>query len=409
MPNNENVLLKGCALVIDNEIDDKKAKIFKIVQLLEEQGTFIVKKPGIPAPESWDSLFQFNFIILDWDLNPTDTADLGGASLGQGLADSEKRQLIEFMKFILDKYFMPIFIFTGQAIDSIRKKLEDVPELKLALAQNQLQLRHKTKLANKEQMLEFFDKWIQDNKHVEALKKFASNLRTCESDFLVSMNKTNSKWLNIVCKTIHEEHKDEKEDKKRDSINYDFNEFMINSLVSRFAPINIFDINISTRCGIKKEESKKIYNSIKFIEYKTQPTTSFEGEVYRKKLEAGTWGEDYVIDITAPCELRKSKALLIKGEIVDSYDPNKKTDEKEKRFHIIPCIAGHAAIRFNLREACIAKRDKRELSKVTPIADDSTQATYERIGRVVHPYITQIRQAYSNFISRQGIPRHPKL
>jgi len=222
------------------------------------------------------------------------------------------------------------------------------------------------------------------------------------------MNGANYKWLNLLYKTVYEEHKTEGDNERNAGINYDVNEFLLNSLLSRYEHFDISEFKISKSCKLTPDERRKVFDATKFIKYESQPTTTLEGEIYQKKLPEGTLGQDYLIDITAPCDLRLKLMSLLKGEIVGKYDPKAKISEEDKRFVIVPCLADQVAIKFDLRSLKCKDKKSSSLGKIT-FGDKNNKQEYERIGRLTHPYITQIRQAYANFISRQGVPRHPKI
>lgn len=123
MPTNEKLqsFLSSTALVIDDEIIDENSTISKIVLELESQGTLFVKRRELT--DAVESFSNISFIILDWDLTKKEEIESlpPGVSLGSTLLESKKEEIISFIKTVIKNYFIPVFIFSREDVEDIKK------------------------------------------------------------------------------------------------------------------------------------------------------------------------------------------------------------------------------------------------------------------------------------------------
>lgn len=145
-----NILLKGCALVIDDEINPNPqsgdSQIRKIVNVLKGEGSFFIELPCIPNRTEWSSFSGVEYIILDWDLNPcNDNIDVpDGVEIIQGeLKDSNKQLTKDFIKYILENYFIPIFLFSKENDGEIKRELSLDEDVKRAIDRCQIDIKDK--------------------------------------------------------------------------------------------------------------------------------------------------------------------------------------------------------------------------------------------------------------------------
>ena len=129
--------LSSTALVIDDEIVDEKSTISGIISQLEQQGTLFIKHRKLL--ESIDSIYNIAFIVLDWDLMKDEKDAIPeGVTLGAALIEDQKSKIRDFIKSIIERYFIPIFIFTQENIESIKEYLESEGIIKEAVSKNRV-------------------------------------------------------------------------------------------------------------------------------------------------------------------------------------------------------------------------------------------------------------------------------
>ncbi|MDP2813385.1 MAG: hypothetical protein Q8N92_02945, partial [Erysipelotrichaceae bacterium] len=184
-------------------------------------------------------------------------------------------------------------------------------------------------------------------------------------------------------------------------LNSEFREFLMNSLLGRIENIDFEDVKfVQKPRNIKKEHIDSIFESIKFYKYDDEIDNSqaHEGDIYKLEQSGKT---EYLININAPCDLRKKQMLLLVGKIKTKYRENGIS------FFQLPYFAGEPSIEFRFDDSYRIPKPP-DLSRIALPLKDKEEKTYKRIGRITTPYITALRNEFAHFISRQGIPRHPK-
>ena len=126
------------------------------------------------------------------------------------------------------------------------------------------------------------------------------------------------------------------------------------------------------------------------------------GDIF-KKIEDGTI--TYFLNIRPECDTTKRSVeddpylYLLEGKPVKRQ---KIKDRINKKYGVMPWE--NEIILLNLDGNDFVQFGKKELSMVKC----SDLSGYEKICRVVPPFITQIRQSYINYLGRFGIPSYPK-
>ena len=172
-------LLNGCALVIDDEINVTESSISKMIATLEAEGILFVKSKDLPTANARGNLSGISFIILDWDIKSEAQAALpDDVEIGGALRNTRTDENNTFIKAILKKYFVPIFIFTNQVIDTIVKpKLEVDTEIASALGRRVF-IESKANLSGKK-VKSYLERWLKGNKTVLTLKMFEESVKEC--------------------------------------------------------------------------------------------------------------------------------------------------------------------------------------------------------------------------------------
>jgi len=399
--------LKGCALVIDDQVDTESSQlnsIFQIVKRLEQEGTLFIKLIDIPSDLDTlvSSMMNVSYVILDWKIESVEQTTLpAGSDIGSALRSTNAERNISFIKKVLRKHFIPIFIFTKENIDeSVLPTLTQDEEIAKLINNKRLMVKSKDDLSGKK-VIKFLNEWVNQNKTILTLKMFEEHLLESKNTFLVEMGNLASDWINVVYKTIKDDNFTDADYqalstrmKKKASklLNNEFTEFLTNSLFSRLGTIDFSSIEFDD-CQSDEMTIKTVYESIKFHKYKDGINNDFpfEGDLYESE---GIQDKKYYLNITAPCDLRDKSILLIGGT------PTTRNDKNRRSFYV-PMLLGNSWVKF----------DFKDYTKTKQLADFSTikigKEKFYRIGRLVHPFITAIRKECTQDISRQGTPRHP--
>lgn len=120
---NEN-LFKGIGMVVDDEVNSGRDKaIDGIVKYLENDNHLpLVKYEVLPDDIESSCLSKLSFLLLDWELNTLkDDADNPISNIA--LKDQNIRNNVGFIKQVVSKVVIPIFIFSNENVNSIKNTL----------------------------------------------------------------------------------------------------------------------------------------------------------------------------------------------------------------------------------------------------------------------------------------------
>lgn len=379
--------LSATALVIDDEIVDEKSTISGIISELEKRGTLFIKRRDLL--DSVDSISNIAFIVLDWDLTKEeDKVELPeGVSLGPTLLDDNKNKVRNFIKEVISKYFIPIFIFTRENIEAIKKYLEDQEIIKEAINKNRVFLSNKSSLEN-EQVITSLNEWLNTSVTVYTFKIMDEAIEHAKHRFFNEMYACDPNWPCHVYQTL-------KKDDPAD-INSDFQEFLMTSYTSTIEPITFDDEGFNKNVTLDDTEILKIYSKIKFLAYKNDWNVGpHPGDIYEIDNDDKT---EFYINISASCDMRGSQYYFVKGKVVDN-------PEEKICLYIVKKVMNRQAVCFDFRKVKIAQPQQNY--NIISIGDKSNRKNYKRVGRLLSPYINALQEKFSHYITRTGVLREP--
>ena len=458
-------LFKGVSIIIDDALDgdndpEKKDKIHEIKSMIEEKHIPTIIYSYIPDINIVAHLNGINFILLDWELYPTEIS----AGLGSSHIKEEKqKEIIEFISKVKEKYFLPIFIFTKAAVASVKKVLEDNSLFKSDNSNsNRIFLKHKTDIVEEKDIFKTLDEWLKNNSAIYTLKKWTNSLNNAKNDMFNNFFESNSDWPIVLWNT----YKDDKIDmacELGELITKNFKARMIYDFNSEIYENNI-DYSFDAQ-DIKKALEGEKYISENYLSKNEIKT----GDLFLDKNE-------YYLNISPACDTvlnrfkdkNKIELLCLPGKIILDYQINNKTIDKNEfkqyaknpKYNLdvdefwtylinekyidnkgIILIADYSKISFKedykimesiissaFRNASEYKFDKGiffekiDETIISTIADGNTikfdfkkfekqkfeKLKNNRIGRLLPPYIIRIQQRFSLYIQRQGLPRIPE-
>ncbi len=379
--------LSATALVIDDEIVDEKSTISQIISDMEKYGTLFIKRRDLL--DSIDSISNIAFIVLDWDLTKQeDKMELPeGVSLGATLQQDNKNKLRTFIKEVISRYFIPIFLFTREDIGLIRAYLEEQDLIKEAINKNRIFLRNKSSL-QKENVIISLNDWLNNSVTVYTYKIMEEAIDEAKHRFFNEMYACDLNWPCHVYQTL-------KQDNPAD-INSDFQDFLITAYTSTIDPLVFEAEGFNKEIDLTEEEILKIYSKIKFLSYKDNCNIGpHPGDIY--KLEDGDETE-FFVNISASCDMRNDKHYFVKGKV--SENPQEKIC-----LYIVKKFMNRQAVCFDFRKTIITKTSSDNNTLTEGNGKDAKK--YKRIGRLLSPYINALQEKYSYYITRTGVLREP--
>jgi hypothetical protein len=112
-------LFNGIGIVIDDEIDSTGANINRIIKHFEEKNIPLVKYTSLPNIKIIDNLQAISFLVFDWNL----VNFIPGIRSPEEIINENNESNISFLRALIEKCFCPIFIFTNENIDDIKRIL----------------------------------------------------------------------------------------------------------------------------------------------------------------------------------------------------------------------------------------------------------------------------------------------
>lgn len=376
---------KGIALIIDDQIGEDNDKISDIVNQLNELKVPLLKYKKIPEDEIIEHLKGISFVILDWKIEEDITEE--GVTIPEGIFLENN---IDFIKKIQDNFFCPIFIISNESIESIKTALKE-KKLIYDNKPNFIFVANKG-IDIKKQIIE----WTKESNVVYTLKIFAHSLTNACKETFKSLYNIDAEWPNKFFTTS-----------KADNVDFSYD------------ILNLISANIKSRMKINLE--KKFFkdltvpkisgkdNKVKIKRIQIKPdiaklisarTVLPEEILSCKDYNAGDLfldGDKYYINIRPTCDsLRATELYLIEGVIIpnptkDKQWENYKKVSKETSRYLVLCCWNNQHIEFDFKKFSIRKIKTLENL---------------RIGRLLHPYITDMQRHFANYISRPGVYRN---
>lgn len=398
-------LFKGIVLVIDDEINEKSASINQIVSQLESENLSLLKTDCLPDIKVIASLHNLSFVLLDWQL-----FDVGEDISRMGLSElqsSNDEQILDFLEELMKVCFCPIFIFTTLPSENIISKLEK-RALYNSSKMDMFFIKHKDSVKDKGKVFEELSNWISTNPVIYLLKYWDNAYQFAKENLFIDFQKSSSNWVSVLWNTL-------KEDGDSDfEIATELFDILQKTIANRITVPQLERTILESQSDCKKDEIIRIIEQTKFIENKKlNDMQANTGDIFFDSQE-----NLYYINIRPQCDLLrcknpelyclKGKALNLKLQRDNCYinedditDGNKGKNEyifsqgefvEKKNNCIISYINSGKIIEFKFKKLIIKKWD-----------DLKTK----RIGKLLPPFITNIRQKYATYIEREGIPRLP--
>lgn len=386
---NEN-LFKGIGMVVDDQVNSGEDKaIDGIVKYLENDNHLpLVKYEDLPANIESSCLSKLSFLLLDWELNTLmDAADLPIPVAN--LKAQNVRNNVDFLKQVVDKVVIPIFIFSNEDVNSIKNTLSQNNIIDDA-EKSPIFILSKSELFDNENKCIMFDKvneWLKDTPSIYVTQKWKTAYLEAINGMALDMREASPFWPNLLWACY-----------KKDGVNpsEEISSLINQNALSRIQPVEFDEEILSDKGEANNVALKNVLERQCFLKKDKLQTQSTTGDIYQKGKGK------YYLNVRPACDCvgRKGecKVYLIKGKKLSSHDQQTFFDTKygnfkeQQNFVIVGPIEG-AFIRFNFQEMEI--KDYEEMKD-------------QRIGRLLPPFITRVTQKYGLYIHRQGLPRLPK-
>lgn len=384
---NEN-LFKGIGMVVDDHVNSGNDAINGIVKYLENDNHLpLVKYENLPDDIESICFSSLSFLLLDWELN---TLDVDGFPIPDATLKAQNdRDNVDFIKHVVNKVVIPIFIFSNEDVNSIKNTLSqnhiiDDDE------KSPIFILSKSELFDNEKKCIMFDKvneWLKETPSIYVTQKWKTAYLEAINGMALDMREASPFWPNLLwnCYTS-------------DGVNpsEEISSLINQNALSRILPVE-FDQNIlSGRKACDEHILKSLLERQCFMRNEYLGGLSSTGDIYK-------WQQKYFLNIRPSCDCvgrdGNNKIYLIKGDKVkDKEIQNGLFNDKygnfneQSNFVIVGPIDGFF-FRFKFKDIVIEDFEKKK---------------DKRIGRLLPPFITRVTQKYGLYIHRQGLPRLPK-
>lgn len=386
---NEN-LFKGIGMVVDDEVNSGKDKaIDGIVKYLENDNHLpLVKYDVLPDDIEASCLSKLSFLLLDWELNTLKDAD-GNSIPNAALKEQNIRENVAFIKQVVNKVVIPIFIFSNENIDSIKNSLSQYEIIKDD-ENEPIFILGKSDLFDNENKCIMFDKvndWLKKTPSIYVTQKWKTVYLDAINGMALDMRAASPYWPNLLWNNY-----------ESDGVNpsEEISSLINQNTLSRIQPVEFDKEILSVKKTCDEQILKRLLERQRFISNEYLGDSSSTGDIYK-------WGQKYYLNIRPSCDCvgreGKNYIYLIKGEKVKEkeiqnglFNDKYGNFNEQSNFVIVGPIDGFF-FRFKFKDIVI---------------EDFEDKKDRRIGRLLPPFVTHVTQKYSLYIHRQGLPRLPK-
>lgn len=348
----------------------------------------LVKYEALPDKIESICFSNLSFLLLDWELN-TLVDDDGLPIQDATLKAQNARENVDFIKQVVDKVVIPIFIFSNEDVNSIKNTLSEYNIIDDD-EKSPIFILSKSELFDNDKKCIMFDKvneWLKKTPSIYVTQKWKTAYLDAINVMALDMREASPFWPNLLWACY-----------KSDGVNpsEEISSLINQNALSRIQPVEFDDeilsnIEDDNNCALKNVLERQC-----FLKKDKLQLLSTTGDIYQR--DKGK----YYLNVRPACDCvgRKGecKVYLIKGKKLSSHDlqtffDTKYGNFKEQQNFVIVGPIESAFIRFNFQEM--------EIKDYEEIKD-------QRIGRLLPPFITRVTPKYGLYIHRQGLPRLPK-
>jgi hypothetical protein len=234
--------------------------------------------------------------------------------------------------------------------------------------------------------------WIAKSPHVYLSKAWSNEWNIKNISVFWDLYELNPNWPTLFYQTFEKDGEDPVLALKETIFQLILSEISVSAIDPSLLNITSEDIGKAT----ENESLKKLYQRLVFLKKDIEKDIR-PGDVFKKEGK-------YYLNIRPECDTTKRAGsnpdiYLLEGEVrapqlvkKSSYKPPFGIIDKENEV-TMPLLDGNAFVVFNKRKLLVKKYSEWKSLKIC---------------RVNSPFITHIRQSYSSYVGRFGVPSYPK-
>ena len=199
-------LFKGIAVVIDDEIDNPKASISKIIEQIENEKIPIIKYNEIPEDGVLANFDSISFLLLDWEIQERDFLSENHTGVpvykSSTLDDENVNKVVALIDSFKELCFCPIFIFTNLDVDSIKEELK--AKMSVDKVPEYIFVKSKSELTGDGNLFTEIERWISGNPSVYVLKEWDKKHKKSKNKLFFDYQEMSPFWPCIMWKNFEE-------------------------------------------------------------------------------------------------------------------------------------------------------------------------------------------------------------
>ena len=376
-------LFAGIAVVIDDRLESEEPgvprdRIVEIVRLLKREWKLpCYETPGLPPENLWPGLLRSaSFVLLDWQLWPP-----GASEVEAEVAPVRDRFLQR-----AQEYFVPVFVFTNASEDVVREALPAG-----ASSRAPVFIQSKASLLSGESLdLSVLKTWLERDATVYVLKTWERELQEAKKELFASLYSKKTDWPKVFWKSFEQDDVDPGR-----------------------ALMELINENLRGRMRTSVLEAGS------FAGRGDEPTmeelqaligeASCRSDLPEDEIRCGdlfqTSESRFLLNLRPDCDcvprdgqrLDRVRLHCIEGQSVD----NAELAEQYSRGHFEERVWEYVAFAVCNGRSVRFSFDKLKMKRFAEIRA-------QRIGRLLHPYLTRVQQRFAWYSQRQGLPRIPE-
>ena len=195
-------LIRGIAVVIDDEIHDLDSSIYHVLKQLKAESIPYVEYDSLPDEKIIENLQNVSFVLLDWKLvSSLSTTDIiSGVKVPSSAEKSSIEENINFLKAIQKVCFCAIFIFTDEDISSIQETLKNNGLYKNGKC-NTILIKPKSVFISSGSLFTELQSWLKESLSIYLLKSWDTIFQDAKINLFLDFQKRSPLWTKILWNT----------------------------------------------------------------------------------------------------------------------------------------------------------------------------------------------------------------
>lgn len=380
-------ILEGSVVFVDDDYAKDHTNANAFYDALRTGGRPVAAYAKVPPAKHLDHWDGLSLVVLDWNLSEPESR-VEGVSVPKMAADANRRELIDFLISLLDRYFCPVFIVSADAPELIERALRGAKGFPAEVLGRRVQILQK----DADNLLPKLEKLVADDPVLSTFRVWEQQYQAAKNRMFIDLDVLGIDWLLYIREAAREDGTDP---------GHELVSSLYGNLQHRVDPV-AFDLTLledSTLPDDGEAQRKVVHGRSVLPEKRLYKSTIMPGDFFSKWRKSDP--DDAIwMNITPACYTVRGRTKaevrlhLIRGvpeHVLDTQKPEKLRSkrEHESRSATVDVLHDGKAYKFDFG--------------TLETFSWSTVAKY-REGRLLSPYITHVQQRHAIFLTSEGLP-----